>query len=452
MTNPQPASSLGGVPLVSAPPLRKTFAWTLVGNTVYAGCQWGMVACLAKMGTTIAVGQFALAFAITAPVFMLTNLFLRGVQATDARSEFQFCDYFTLRSIGTIAALLAIATALIAGHYDATAALIILLVAMAKAVESFTDIIAGLLQKRERLDQVAISMMWKGVVSLLAFAITYLYSRNLAAASLSLVLSWLTVFLVYDLHLARRAVANYDSFFSWNRDTLLHLARLAAPVGIVTALTSLNFNIPRYFLERYRGASELGVFAALAYAVVVLGLIVNALGQASIVRLSRCFADGRVDLYARLIARMSFIGIGTALAGMLCALLVGRTALRVLYGPEYADDLRLLLLLIGTAGVSSVASFLSFGMTAARRFNAQVPVCAATLLASAIASWTLIPHWGKYGAGLAILASAATQLVGSLVVVVSAVRMAGTPGAPFNQLASATTAELITLEMGIADD
>ena len=34
--------------------LRKNFAWTLSGNIVYSGCQWGMLIALAKLGSPAA--------------------------------------------------------------------------------------------------------------------------------------------------------------------------------------------------------------------------------------------------------------------------------------------------------------------------------------------------------------------------------------------------------------
>src|SRR5690349_21224091 len=77
--------------------LRTNFIWTFLGNVVYAGCQWGMLVVLAKLGSPEIVGQFALALAVTAPVFMFTNLQTRGVQATDARKEYAFGDYLALR-------------------------------------------------------------------------------------------------------------------------------------------------------------------------------------------------------------------------------------------------------------------------------------------------------------------------------------------------------------------
>ena len=126
------------VPVV-APPLRVTFAWTLVGNIIYAGCQWGMISVLAKLGSTTAVGQFSLALAITAPVFMLTNLALRGVQATDARCEFSFADYFSLRWLGTAIALLAVLGILVLSRRSSTIIPIVLFVTLAKSVEALTD-------------------------------------------------------------------------------------------------------------------------------------------------------------------------------------------------------------------------------------------------------------------------------------------------------------------------
>src|SRR3954465_14084130 len=73
--------------------LRANFSWTFAGNVVYAGCQWGMLMVLAKVGNPLMVGQDALGLAVTAPVVMLSNLQLRGVLATDARDTHRFNTY-----------------------------------------------------------------------------------------------------------------------------------------------------------------------------------------------------------------------------------------------------------------------------------------------------------------------------------------------------------------------
>src|ERR671931_288612 len=54
--------------------LRANFAWTVLGNVVYSGCQGGMLIVLAKLGSASMVGQFALGLAVATPVIMFPNL------------------------------------------------------------------------------------------------------------------------------------------------------------------------------------------------------------------------------------------------------------------------------------------------------------------------------------------------------------------------------------------
>ena len=406
------------VPVV---PLRRSFGWVLTGNTVYALCQWVIISAVAKLGTTALVGQFALALAMTAPVFMLSNLFLRGIQATDARSEFRFADYFTLRTATTVAGLVIVGSMLFLVHRDRVTFAVVMLVGCAKAVESFSDVIAGLLQKRERLDQVATSMMLKGVFSVLGFVVAFAYWRSLVTASAVLCITWLAVLLLYDMQKARRSLRVNEKFLSLDVRKQVVLAKLATPVGVVVALASLGVNIPRYFLEHYRGSSDLGIFAALSYLVVGVGLIVNALGQSSIVRLSQSFADGDTKQYLGLLKRMSLIGGATAVVGVGLAAIWGRPVLRLVYGPVYAAHLGLLILLIAVAGVNAVAAFFGCGMTAARRFKSQVPVTLSALASGTVTAFVLTPKWGMTGAALAILATALVQAAGGMIVVLYAV-------------------------------
>src|SRR5262245_54066435 len=77
--------------------LRHNFSWTLLGNGLYAACQWAIVVVLAKLGTPEMVGKFTFALSLTAPVILLANLNLRRLQATDARHEYEFGEYLGLQ-------------------------------------------------------------------------------------------------------------------------------------------------------------------------------------------------------------------------------------------------------------------------------------------------------------------------------------------------------------------
>ena len=222
-------------PKVIEPPLRISFSWTLAGTAVYSACNWGMITVLAKLGSPAVVGQLALGLAIAAPVFMLTNLQLRGIQATDSRSEFDFEDYFTLRCLGTALGFVAVIVIVLFSRYDLATSLVVLLVAAGKAVESMSDVVAGLLQKIERLDQVALSLIIKGCLSLSAFAIVFARRRSLSEAVAAMVLTWLLVLVAYEFRVARQATGPKGAWLRFRPSTLRQLTLLSLPLGTVMA-------------------------------------------------------------------------------------------------------------------------------------------------------------------------------------------------------------------------
>lgn len=406
------------------PSLRQNFRWTLTGNLVYSLCQWGMLSVLAKAGNVSMVGQFALGLAIAAPIFMFTNLALRAVQVTDGSRDYRFADYFTLRLLTTALGLLVVAILVFTSHYDRVTRGVILLVALAKFIECLSDVIGGLLQLHGRLDQAAVSLMIRGGLSILVFAVTFLCTRSLLASTAAMCVAWLAVLIGYDLRRAKDALPPGEPYFHLDWRVERKLIVLASPLGFVTMLLSLNGNIPRYLLEHYGGAAQLGMFASMAYLLVAMSTVVNALGQSAIVQLSSMFAAGDLDGFRRLMFKLVGIGVAATLVGLPLAALFGRTTLALLYRPEYGEHMGAFLIMVAAGGVSAVASFLGYGVTTARRFHAQVPITAICTLTTAVTTGLLVPQHGLAGAGLGLLASAVVLAVGYALILQRAVGQA----------------------------
>jgi O-antigen/teichoic acid export membrane protein len=417
--------------------LRANFSWTFAGNVVYAGCQWGMLVVLAKLGPPEMVGQFALGLAITAPVIMFTNLQLRGVQATDARQEYLFGDYLGLRLITTALALLVIAGIVLASGYRWETALVILAVGIAKAFEAISDVFYGLLQQHERMDRIAKSMMIKGPLSLVALSVAVYLAGSVFWGAVGLVVAWALVLVGYDVRsgalilkpMPKPSTLTPDENDQeavlrprWKMSTLARLAWLALPLGFVMMLISLNSNIPRYFIERYLGERELGIFAALAYLQMAGTTVVSALGQSASPRLAKYYAAGDGSAFRTLLLKLAGIGVLLGGASVLVALVAGRELLSLLYRPEYAEY-ELFVWLMVAAGIFYVASFLGYGMTAARYFRVQMPLFAVVTATTILAGLWLIPAHGLRGAAIALMIAAVVQAGGSLAVIVHALGM-----------------------------
>jgi len=179
----------------------------------------------------------------------------------------------------------------------------------------------------------------------------------------------------------------------------------------------LNSNIPRYFLERYEGERGLGIFAAMSYLMVAGTTVVSALGQSASPRLAKYYAAGNASAFRNLLLKLVGIGAFLGVAAVLVVAIAGKPILTLLYQPEYAEQADVFVWITLAAGIGYVASFLGYGMTAARYFKVQAPLFAVVTGVTALASFWLVPRYGLQGAAFALLCSAVVQLFGALAIV-----------------------------------
>lgn len=420
-----PTNHLGTVvkPLPANVPLSVGFRWSFLGWVGYAACQWLIFSVIAKLGNPALVGQFALATAVAGPVFMLTNLQLRGVLSTDARNEYCFTDYVTLRMVGSAFAIGMVALACPFLRLKSAGICVILLVAAFKAMESLSDVIAGLMQKYERLDSAAVALMLRGGCSSIVFASAFAIWRNLPLALALWAGAAGTVIAVYDRRIVRHlALWEGDFTFSFHRERIQALALTSLPLGLVSAVTSLNTNIPRYAIERMLGVSDLGIFASIAYPVTAATIVANSLGQSALARLSRHFAAGRVSDFQRVILKLIAFGFALTALAMTAVALVGNRVLSVLYTPQYAKQGQLFLVLALAAGLNCIACFLVYGLTATRQFKIQIPISVLCMVTTFSASGFLVPRLKLMGAAVALVISACVQIAACSSMLVRAVR------------------------------
>ncbi|MBZ5603667.1 MAG: oligosaccharide flippase family protein [Acidobacteriia bacterium] len=402
--------------------LYSNISWTLAGNVVYAASQWLLLVALAKMGRPEQVGELALGLAITGPLFVASQLHLRGVQATDAVQEFPFSDYLGLRWIST--ALVIVIAAALAVTYRASLAMIIVAIGVARGFDNISDIYYGALQQQERMARMGKSMMLKGCLSVAGLIGAMTLTRSVAAVAASLALVSALTFLLYD----RRSVAfgRPDRVavtvepFRWNLRGCWKLFRLALPLTIVLVLVSLNLNVPRYFVEHARGEAELGVFAALSYLIVAGNLVVNACGQATAPKLAKLYAEGSLRRFWGMLTILLGISAVCGLIGIVAVALAGERIVTLVYSAAYAPYASLLSGLMIAATLLYAGQFLGYGMTAARIFRAQVPLFILVLGATAAACALLIPRYGLQGAVTGMIAGFSVQCLGSAAILVRA--------------------------------
>lgn len=389
MTVAQPARRL--------PSLRQNLAYSVAGNTIFALGSWAGLAFLARLTDAATVGQYILALAVTAPLFLLSNLQLREVQATDP-GDTPFGSYLSARIATSILAfLMAVGFAF---AYDGATRVVVLLTAAAKGLDAVIDMFYGAWLRQERQRLVANSLAVRGITSALVMGVALVLTRSLVVASVaSLLQSALNVAYVrslyrreFDLRLERLARADW-----------LRLGTLI-PLGLAIAFDSLAVNVPRYVLEAHFGIAMVGIFGGIGTFMQLGGSTVAVgLAQVGIPRLSKHYAAGDATGYRNLVLKLLGVGIALGLAGIAVSVVAGRELLLIALGREYAEHVSVLRWTMLNALVWYVGGILACGVTATRNFKAQFPIFGVSLAAVALTSFAIVPRYGLEGAAACVL-------------------------------------------------
>jgi O-antigen/teichoic acid export membrane protein len=281
---------------------------------------------------------------------------------------------------------------------------VILLVGLAKAFESISDVFFGLIQQNERMDRIAMSLMIKGSLSLFLLGMGVYISHSLIWGVVGLVCAWAIVLVGYDFRSGSLILTQMSQLQPrWHFKTLVKLGWLSLPLGFTEMLWSLNSNIPRYFIEHYLGEHKLGIFAAISYLIVAGRIVIKAVGSSAIPRLAKYYAAADVIAFRALLFKLLGISVLMGATVVLVALVAGKEVLTILYKPEYAQYTDLFVWLMVAAGFDYIFSSLNRGMMASRYFRIQLPLITLVSTTSAIISLLLVPTQGMQGAAIAMI-------------------------------------------------
>lgn len=410
--------------------LRTNFLWNAAGSTVFALCQWGILVVFAKLGSPTLVGQLVYGLALTSPLFVVAGLQLRAIQATDADNRYTLGKYLGLRALTTVTAVIVtVVVSAVMWPAGNQSGLIVLLWGLSKAVDSGSDALYGFSQQSERMDYVGVSLTLRGLLAVAIVAVLFRASHSAPFALAGLVASWVAVFILFDIPVARillrqrKRSANASDGMTetlrpvLDRRQLAPLCLEAAPLGIVAFLMAIQVQIPRYVVVGLMHTRALGLFSAAVYVTFIGSMLVNALGAPACVRLAQYHVTGERFAFRKLMTKLLLVAAAIGVAGVLVSAFFGGHILAFLYTNEYSRMAAVLTMLCASSALSYVASFLGYGMTSLRRYRIQVPILLVVVLITLLSCYCLSKRYGLIGTAFGMLiGNLALLLIGAAVV------------------------------------
>jgi O-antigen/teichoic acid export membrane protein len=407
--------SIGILKNISSLSLRVNFLWSLLSLLIYNGCQFGLIMLLTRLGKPHLVGTFVLAMAVCAP-FQIISSQLTGILVTDVMFEFSFKNYLMLALGGGLLLILGAALTTKFLNYSAEIMMIVLVIAVSKAIENLSYIFLGLMQMYERMDLFAVSLTLKGTLSLAVFWLLFHSSQNLLLSLLGMTAVGLLILISLDApwgcKVGRQALLKHKGV---SFKDLVKITQKTAPLSVSALLISLNTTVPRFFLEYYSGLKTLGYFGPIAYVLTFGDMAAAALGRTMAPRLARYWVLDRLSFRSSIKKLLALLA-AVSLCASLVNLCFGAKILALLFRPDYAPFASVLFWLTVAMGFGATSQFFAFVLTAMRRLNALAVLSAVALLITTSLCYLLTPPFGLWGTAWAICLGLLFRFVGSYLI------------------------------------
>ena len=381
--------------------MKKDYFWNTLGVLLQNAISPLLLVVVTRVNGIHDSGLFSFAFSVSIILWSLAMWGGRTYQVSDATKEFSARGYIAVRVILGILVMLCASAFVLINGYTPEKAMLILILALLKVLESIADVIYGILQVNGRLYTSGISLTIKTATGLLAFIITILLTRDLLLSSSLLLLANALVIVFFDIPHTRVAAGIVGRQIKINIrnacNEAVAIMKRSSPILAMSLLAVLSINIPRYFLDKYH-ESQIGYFGVLAMPIALLTLLITFMLQPNVVQLSQLYSKNIIGEFRRIIVKImrytSVIGVITLLG----TYLVGVPVLNAIFGIDFADYKAALVVVVLGAIANTIVGIMTNALTIMRHFKLQfitlltgslvlVPLCA-----------VLVPLYGLFGA------------------------------------------------------
>ncbi|WP_104135637.1 MULTISPECIES: lipopolysaccharide biosynthesis protein [unclassified Cryobacterium] len=384
-----------------APSWAKTTTWLLSATVLRNVGLIVILVMLARLTDQETVGRYAIALAITTPIFVMGQLGLKNVYLTMQR-EFRFRSYLSIQLVMAAAALLL--SMGIAFVFNRDLLVTVTLVAVVKVADTLSEFFSAPLQKYHAAPRIFWAYLASAVLGSGVTGAALVFTQQLDVALAGLAGTSLFVALVLMLSPARRLTALHET--DVHRAILRRLDRTAIlragfPMGVAGAILALVSSMPQYFLAKDHGEATVGYFVVLLYIFAIVDIFSGTLTQAWIprARQARQLTTAN-DPYHFFKAAMASTGWWTlALAPLAVAgLWIMSILLPVVLGPGYELTLTVAVPLAFGIIVLPATHFGGTAVAVQNYYVHGITLSIASASVSLLACLALVPTFGTAGA------------------------------------------------------
>ena len=364
---------------------KKNFIWNILGTSSNAFSSLFFMIMVTRINGVDNAGIYTIAFS-TACILYIIGIYAGRIFQVTENEKINDKEFIVNRIISCCLMLIISLLFIIIKQYNIYKALIFVILCLYKALEAFSDVLYGIMQKNNLLNKVGKSMLSKALISLISFFIIDFFTKNLCFSCLMIVISNILIIIIYDI---KNIYKITDLKQKVNMKNILKIFKTGFFVFAISFLGIYIMNAPKYAIDDYLNENIQAIFGIIIMPATVVGLFAQFIIHPYLNTIVDLYKKNDVNGMKKIIRNIIF---AILILGLLCvigAYLLGIPVLQIIYGIDLNTYKYNLVCILIASTLSVIASIYSSLLTTIRKtfiqfiiycINAVIAICSSYLL------------------------------------------------------------------------
>ncbi len=308
---------------------KKNFIWNILGTGLNAFNSLFFMIVVTRINGLDNAGIFTIAFSTACIIYFLGVYAGRIYQVTENDRSINEKEYITNRLITTVLMIIIVVIFVLFKRYNIFKCSIFILLTLYKALEAFSDVIYGILQKNEKLEIVGKSLFYKSLISIIAFTIIDILTKNMIFSCLGIIITNVILILFYDLKKGKEYINNSSKI---DKNNIFKIFKSGFFTFAIAILGVYVLNAPKYAIDNYLSNDFQTIFGIIAMPATVIGLVAQFLIHPYLNQLVKLYENNDYKSFKKLVFKLILMVIVFGCFATVMAFLVGTQVLGIVYG------------------------------------------------------------------------------------------------------------------------
>ncbi len=376
---------------------KKNVIWNMVGATTNAFTSLVFTIIVTRINGLEQAGIFTYAFATACLFFIIATYAGRTFQVTDVAEKYSDTDYIYHRIITCVMMMIGIIIFTIIKGYDLEKTSVMALLCLYRAIEAFCEVLYAILQKKEYLYKVGISMTIKAVLSTLILLIIDSITHNLILSCISIILVNISTLIFYDFRNVKQ-VKVVKTKYEMKKIRSMFISGFFT--FIVTFLGTYVINAPRYAIDDLSENELQTIFGIIIMPATFMGLMGQYIIQPVLTKITKYIKEKNIKDLKKTIYTIIGIIFCIGLLVLLIAYLLEAPILGLVYGIDLSPYIIDMMIIISGSIMYSLGIIISYILIAFRKTFVQAIIYSIVALLETAVSYILVQKINLLGASL----------------------------------------------------